>query len=83
MSGWIIVVDRIGDFKGDPDGRQLVTTRDYIGRPQALKGGDAKVINLSRSTAYMTRGYYVSLLAEARAHRVIPMMDWCCDNPPR
>lgn len=48
MSGWIIVVDRIGDFKGDPDGRQLITTRDYIARPQAIKGGDAKVINLSR-----------------------------------
>ena len=43
MSGWIFVVDRIGDFKGDPDGRQLVTARDYIARPPTLKGGDAKV----------------------------------------
>ncbi|WP_343714199.1 RimK family protein [Inquilinus sp.] len=79
MSGWIIVVDRIGDFKGDPDGRQLVTARDYIARPQMLKTGDAKVINLTRSTAYMTRGYYVSLLAEARAHRVIPMVETILD----
>lgn len=27
----------------------------------------------------MTRGYYVSLLAEARAHRVIPMVETILD----
>jgi glutathione synthase/RimK-type ligase-like ATP-grasp enzyme len=31
-----------------------------------------RVFNLARSYGYQTRGYYVSLLAEARGHRVIP-----------
>jgi glutathione synthase/RimK-type ligase-like ATP-grasp enzyme len=43
-----------------------VSLQDY------LKLRDLRVVNLSRSYRYHSLGYYCSLLAEARAHRVIP-----------
>ena len=39
-----------------------MTTRDYIMSPKALKRPALKVLNLSRSYAYQTLGYYGSLL---------------------
>src|SRR3546814_17544812 len=79
MNGWTIVVDRRGDSKGAEQGRTIVTTRDYIAAPQKpngrANGAAPKVINLSRSYAYLSTGYYCSLLAEARGHRVIPMVE--------
>ncbi|HET8726834.1 MAG TPA: RimK family protein [Alphaproteobacteria bacterium] len=77
MNGWTIVVDRRGDFKGAEQGRTIMTTRDYIAAPPKPNGraGAPKVINLSRSYAYLSAGYYCSLLAEARGHRVIPMVE--------
>ncbi len=74
--GWVIVVDRTADFPdGAGAGRAVVTTRDYITRPQAFRGGAVKVINLARSYAYLGGGYYGSLLAEARGHRVLPSVE--------
>ena len=35
----------------------------------------AKIINLSRSYAYQSKGYYASLLAEARGHRIVPTVE--------
>jgi glutathione synthase/RimK-type ligase-like ATP-grasp enzyme/gamma-glutamyl:cysteine ligase YbdK (ATP-grasp superfamily) len=32
----------------------------------------ARIVNLCRNHAYLSRGYYVSLLAEARGHEVVP-----------
>src|SRR3546814_11907859 len=79
MNGWTIVVDRRGDSKGAEQGRTIVTTRDYIAAPQKpngrANGAAPKVINLSRSYAYLSTGYYCSLLAEARGPRVIPMVE--------
>lgn len=77
MNGWTIVVDRRGDWKGAEQDHSIMTARDYIARPDGLNGGRGtpKVINLSRSYAYLSAGYYCSLLAEARRHRVIPTVD--------
>ncbi|MBV9108862.1 MAG: RimK-like ATPgrasp N-terminal domain-containing protein, partial [Gemmatimonadetes bacterium] len=35
----------------------------------------ATVVNLCRSTRYGSRGYYVSLLADARKQQVLPSVD--------
>ncbi len=75
VAGWVIVVDRPGDLRpgnGNGAGRTVVTTRDFISKPEAFKGRETKVINLSRSLAYLGAGYYCSLLAEARGLRVMP-----------
>jgi glutathione synthase/RimK-type ligase-like ATP-grasp enzyme len=57
-----------------PDGLgQLVwLPRIYITRPEHFRGRSVRVINLSRDCVYLGTGYYASLLAEARGHKVIP-----------
>ena len=43
------------------------------------RAGRPKIINLSRSYGYQSNGYYASLLAEARGHRVIPTVETMLD----
>ena len=51
----------------------IVSRRTYLRNARFLaKDRTIKVINLSRDFGYQTLGYYVSLLADARRHRVIP-----------
>jgi glutathione synthase/RimK-type ligase-like ATP-grasp enzyme/gamma-glutamyl:cysteine ligase YbdK (ATP-grasp superfamily) len=70
----LVVVTERGDAEGLPDA--LVTTaQGYI------EGGDAAlephtlIVNLCRSLAYGSDGYYVSLLADARAQQVLPRLE--------
>jgi glutathione synthase/RimK-type ligase-like ATP-grasp enzyme len=49
----------------------VVTGRDYLTSPEWV-GHGVHVVNLSPEYRYGSRGYYVSLLAEARGHRVLP-----------
>ena len=72
MSGWLIVVDRLTDLPTELAGYPVMTTRDYIVRPRAAGRHPPKVVNLSRDYGYQTFGYYASLLAEARGHKVVP-----------
>jgi len=72
MSTHVIVVDRRTDFKGPLGSLHLITTKEYITRPEAVKGRVVRVINLSRDYSYLGFGYYCSLLAEARGQKVIP-----------
>jgi len=53
-------------------GVEVVAARAYLTDPRYGDIKGAKVFNLCRSYSYMTQGYYVSLLAEARGHRPIP-----------
>lgn len=71
MSRHVVVVRRLTDFPWQPEGCQVVEARDYLDRPEAFPN-KTQVINLSRSYVYLGYGYYCSLLAEARQHRVIP-----------
>jgi glutathione synthase/RimK-type ligase-like ATP-grasp enzyme len=72
VSGWLIVVDRPSDLPAQVAGYPSMTTRDYIMLPRATRRPAPKVLNLSRSYGYQTMGYYCSLLAEARGHKVVP-----------
>ncbi len=74
MTGWVILVDQARDFPNADTPHKVITTRDYLARPKLFETRP-KVINLSRSYAYQSRGYYASLLAEARGHRVIPSVE--------
>jgi glutathione synthase/RimK-type ligase-like ATP-grasp enzyme len=76
MTGWVILVDHARDFPNADTPHKVITTRDYLVRPKLFAGvGRAKIINLSRSYNYQSKGYYASLLAEARGHRVIPTVE--------
>lgn len=51
---------------------EVITPAQYITdeRFQAVK--NLKILNLCKSYQYQSEGYYVSLLAEARGHKVLP-----------
>lgn len=51
---------------------QVVTVKDYLEQADYFTLKNAKIINLCRSYRYLSLGYYCSLLAEARHHKVIP-----------
>jgi glutathione synthase/RimK-type ligase-like ATP-grasp enzyme len=73
MTGWVVLVDQARDFPNAETPHKVITTRDYLARPKLFAGpGRPKIINLSRSYNYQSKGYYASLLAEARGHRIIP-----------
>lgn len=71
MSRLAIVVEKASDWGAYYPSADVVTAMEYLREPIA---GDESthVINLCRSFRYLGAGYYVSLLAEARGHRVIP-----------
>lgn len=50
----------------------IVTAADYLINAELTNGEPLRVINLCQSYQYQTTGYYVSLLAEARGHKVFP-----------
>jgi hypothetical protein len=80
MNGWVILVDQARDFPNADTPHKVITTDDYLARPKLFAGlGRAKIINLSRSYNYQSKGYYGSLLAEARGHRVIPTVETMLD----
>jgi glutathione synthase/RimK-type ligase-like ATP-grasp enzyme len=71
MSRLVIVVEKASDWGSYYPSDNVVTAMQYLREPV---GGDERthVINLCRSYKYLGIGHYVSLLGEARGHRVIP-----------
>lgn len=68
----LIVLDDLRDWKPYYPSEDVVPADDYLfGEYRHLPAG-TRVINLCRSYRYLSVGYYCSLLAEARRHRVIP-----------
>ncbi|MCX7562392.1 RimK family protein [Xanthomonadaceae bacterium XH05] len=73
MSRLVIVVEKPSDWGSYYPSDNVVSATDYL-KDTAPASTDERVqvINLCRSYKYLGVGYYVSLLAEARGHRVIP-----------
>ena len=71
MSRLVIVVEKASDWGSYYPSDNVVSAIDYLREPV---GGDERthVINLCRGYKYLGTGHYVSLLGEARGHRVIP-----------
>src|SRR3974390_1725175 len=74
MTGWVIVVDQPKDFPNADTPHKVITTSEYLARPRLFEVRP-KLINLARSYAYQSKGYYASLLAEARGHRIVPTVE--------
>src|SRR5215208_4316265 len=53
-------------------GAVVVTARRYLSQPESGLDGSVRMLNLCRTGRYQGRGYYVSLLAEARGQRPLP-----------
>lgn len=75
MTGWVILVDQPRDFPNADTPHKVITTSEYLARPRLFEIVRPKLVNLSRSYAYQSKGYYASLLAEARGHRVVPTVE--------
>jgi glutathione synthase/RimK-type ligase-like ATP-grasp enzyme len=71
MSRLVIVVEKASDWGSYYPSDNVVSAMQYLREPV---GSDerAHVINLCRSYKYLGTGHYVSLLGEARGHKVIP-----------
>ena len=68
----LIVVDDPQAWTLDGHDGEVVSVSEYLAPAEPWPTRGIRVFNLSRSYGYQTRGYYVSLLAEARGHRVMP-----------
>ena len=75
MTGWVILVDQPKDFPNAETPHKVITTSEYLARPRLFEMARPKLVNLSRSYNYQSKGYYASLLAEARGHRVVPTVE--------
>jgi glutathione synthase/RimK-type ligase-like ATP-grasp enzyme len=75
-SSWIVLKGRRCDITQNDTPNRIVGVAEYIATPLKLRGGGRPlIVNLASSYAYQSRGYYASLLAGARGHRVIPSVE--------
>jgi glutathione synthase/RimK-type ligase-like ATP-grasp enzyme len=80
-----LVVNHQRDWPVDIPGASVISARQYLTDPAYSENRPARVLNLCRTDRYQGRGYYVSLLAEARGHRPLPEVKTIGDlqaNPP-
>ncbi|MFO1399182.1 MAG: RimK-like ATPgrasp N-terminal domain-containing protein [Burkholderiales bacterium] len=70
----LVIVPRRRDFPWTLPGIRVTSAHRYLAGEAELRGRRAAVINLCRFDRYQGRGYYVSLLAEARGHAPLPAM---------
>ena len=68
----LIVLDsdtRLGLEKPDPE---MISFDNYLSDYPKHNEPNTRIINLCETKQYLSKGYYCSLLAEARSHRVLP-----------
>src|SRR3982750_2695100 len=66
----VVVTDQNQKWFEIPDATVL-TARRYLAEPESGSGGTVRVLNLCRTGRYQGRGYYVSLVPEARGQRPV------------
>lgn len=79
MTNHIVVVEKRSDFRWTDCDVTVLTAHEFILGSNAPGAGLRKVTNLCRGYSYMSLGYYVSLLAEARGDRVTPSVETIVD----
>lgn len=72
MTSHIVIVENRQDWNEAFPEVELVLASDYLGNKDYLKLKQPHIINLCRSYRYLSTGYYCSLLAEARQHKMLP-----------
>jgi glutathione synthase/RimK-type ligase-like ATP-grasp enzyme len=68
----LIIVENPDHWKFNLYDVEVITPAKYISTEIYQQSKGLKVINLCKSYQYQSLGYYVSLLAEARKHKVLP-----------
>ena len=72
MADTLLVVDDLSDWAPYYPSERVMSFEHYLAAAQESRTQRVRVINLCGSYAYLSDGYYCSLLAEARNHHVIP-----------
>ncbi|SDS61265.1 Glutathione synthase/RimK-type ligase, ATP-grasp superfamily [Gillisia sp. Hel1_33_143] len=67
-----IVVNQPENWDISVENIKIISAQDYLTNPEFSRLKNARVFNLSKDYSYQSKGYYVSLLAEARGHMAIP-----------
>lgn len=68
----LIVVNNPKNWKLHVPGIEITSAQEYLVSNRYHGERNMRVFNLCRDYSYQSKGYYVSLLAEARGHKVIP-----------
>src|SRR5260221_13829154 len=68
----IIIIDNSETWNFQNEDAEVMSADDYISGEQYQSVKNVKMLNLCKSYQYQSEGYYVSLLAEARGHKVLP-----------
>lgn len=72
MAQKLIITDKPEAWVGVMPEVEVITPGQYFSGEQYQKSKKHKVVNLCKSYQYQSLGYYVSLLAEARGHKIMP-----------
>ena len=67
-----IIVNHPEKWKLKLDHIEIVSAQSYLTNPEFSRLKNARIFNLCKDYSYQSKGYYVSLLAEARGHLAIP-----------
>ncbi|NJX14611.1 RimK family protein [Tamlana crocina] len=67
-----IVVNQPEKWNFSIENITVISSQDYLTNPQFSLLKKARIFNLCKDYNYQSKGYYVSLLAEARGHLAIP-----------
>ncbi|MBI6118912.1 RimK family protein [Salegentibacter maritimus] len=67
-----IIVNKPEDWKLTLDNITIISAQTYLTHPDFAKLKNARIFNLCKDYSYQSKGYYVSLLAEARGHLATP-----------
>ncbi|CAN5377523.1 RimK family protein [soil metagenome] len=68
----IIVVSHPENWQLSVANIRVVSSKDYLTNAEYSQLKNARIFNLCKDYSYQSKGYYVSLLAEARGHVAIP-----------
>lgn len=74
MNNVLILLDSLDDWEPYCKTSSILTVSDYL-KSKSIEKERKFVINVSNDYSYNSEGYYCSLLAQTRGHKVIPGVD--------
>ena len=74
MHSSLLILDSLDEWSPFYDTQSIITAKEYL-QNQYLSNQSHLVINLSNNLSYNSEGYYCSLLATARGHKIIPSVE--------
>tara|TARA_R110002072_G_scaffold301164_2_gene480222 strand:+ start:6169 stop:7635 length:1467 start_codon:yes stop_codon:yes gene_type:complete len=79
MSQLYLVVDELSDWTHELEGQAVISFETYLTEHPVKGQKKTRIINLCNTDLYLSKGYYCSLLAEARGHKVMPPINTLTD----